>query len=204
MNNKRLTFSLLLIFWLQAGYAQEFSSRIFHKGWLVTDNKDTIRGDVKYDLETNAVQVIVGKERVNTYSSKKILYFEIYDSILKAYRQFYAIPYQIESNYKVPILFEVLYEGKTSLLVREKIVMTTDPYNQAYFNGPAATQERLSFTYYFVDTEGKMVMYNGKKNHLFEILNKNSGKVKEYIKANKLKTDEMRDIVRITAFYNSL
>lgn len=184
--------------------AQEFSSRLFHKGWLVTEDQDTVRGDVKYDMETNAVQVVVSKDKVQTYSSKKILYFEIYDSILKTYRQFYAIPYQVESNYKVPILFEVLYEGKTSLLVREKIVMTTDPYSQAYFNGPAASSEKLSFTYYFVDTEGNMQMYNGKKNHLFEILSKNSIQVKEYVKVNKLKTDEMRDIVRITAFYNSL
>ncbi|SMD32029.1 hypothetical protein SAMN04488029_0367 [Reichenbachiella faecimaris] len=184
--------------------AQEFSSRLFHKGWLVTEDQDTIRGDVKYDMETNAVQVVIGNQKINTYSSKKILYFEIYDNLLKTYRQFYAIPYQIESNYKVPILFEVLYEGKTSLLVREKIVMTTDPYSQAYFNGPSATSEKLAFTYYFVDTQGNMTLYNGKKNHLFEILNENSNQVKEYIKENKLKTDEMRDIVRITAFYNSL
>ena len=187
-----------------ASYAQDFSSRMFHKGWLVTEDQDTLRGDVKYDMETNAVQVIVGNEKVKTFSSKKILFFEIYDNLLKTYRQFYSIPYQIETNYKVPVLFEVLYEGKTSLLVREKIVMTTDPYSQAYFNGPAATSERLSFTYYFVDTSGNMEMYNGRKNHLFEILDENSNQVKEYVKTNKLKTDEMRDIVRITAFYNSL
>ncbi len=82
--------------------------------------------------------------------------------------------------------------------------MTTDPYSQAYFNGTTATSEKLSFTYYFVDTQGNMEMYNGKKNHLFEILEENSDQVKVYVKDNKLKTDEMRDIVRITAFYNSL
>lgn len=203
MVKKVFTLFILTILVLPAA-AQEFSSRLFHKGWLVTEDQDTVRGDVKYDMETNAVQVVVDNEKVNTYSSKKILYFEIFDNLLKTYRQFYAIPYQVESNYKVPILFEVLYEGKTSLLVRERIVMTSDPYSQAYFNGPAATSEKLSFTYYFVDTQGNMTMYNGKKNHLFEILSENSAQVKEYVKENRLKTDEMRDIVRITAFYNSL
>ncbi|WP_420580985.1 hypothetical protein [Reichenbachiella sp.] len=177
---------------------------MFHKGWLVTEDQDTVKGDVKYDMETNAVQVVVENEKVKTFSSKKILYFEIYDNVLKTYRQFYSIPYQVESNYKIPIIFEVLYEGQTSLLVREKIVMTTDPYSQAYFNGPAGSSEKLSFTYYFVDTKGNMKMYKGKKNHLFEILDKNTDQVREYVKVNKLKTDEMRDIVRITAFYNSL
>jgi len=183
---------------------QEFSSRTFHKGWLVSTDQDTVRGDVKYDMAANSVQVLLKKSKVNTYSSKKILFFEIYDELLKSYRQFYSIPYRVHSNYKVPILFEVLYEGPTSLLVREKIVVATDPYSQSYFNGPSKTHERLAFTYYFVDTKGNMTLYNGKKNHLFEILHKNSGKVKDYIKSNKLKTDEMRDLVRITAFYNSL
>jgi len=196
-------FYVLIALGLQ-GYAQEFSTRMFHKGWLVTEDQDTVRGEVKYDLETNAVQIVKPGGKVSSFSSKKILYFEIYDNLLKTYRQFYSIPYQVESNYKIPILFEVLYEGKTSLLVREKIIMTTDPYSQAYFNGPSATSEKLSFTYYFVDTQGNMQMYNGKKNHLFEILDENSNQVKKYVKDNKLKTDEMRDIVRITAFYNSL
>lgn len=199
---KKVSIFFVLIALVLPSTAQEFSSRMFHKGWLVTEDQDTVRGDVKYDMETNAVQVVVENEKVKTFSSKKILYFEIYDNILKTYRQFYAIPYQVESNYKVPVLFEVLYEGKTSLLVREKIVMTSDPYSQSYFNGPTASSEKLSFTYFFVDTQGNMEMYNGKKNHLFEILNSNQ--VREYVKVNKLKTDEMRDIVRITAFYNSL
>lgn len=202
MVKKCLTLLLFITLALPS-VAQEFSSRLFHKGWLVTEDQDTVRGDVKYDMETNAVQVVVENEKIKTFSSKKILYFEIYDNLLKSYRQFYSIPYQVESNYKVPILFEVLYEGKTSLLVREKIVMTTDPYSQAYFNGPAATSEKLAFTYFFVDTQGNMTQYNGKKNHLYEILDENE-MVKEYVKENRLKTDEMRDIVRITAFYNSL
>ncbi|UXX78764.1 hypothetical protein N7E81_15505 [Reichenbachiella carrageenanivorans] len=203
MVKKIFTFCLFLALGLSA-YAQEFSSRMFHKGWLVTEDQDTLRGNIKYDMESNTVQVIAQIEKVNTFSSKKILYFEIYDTILKTYRQFYSIPYQVEANYKTPILFEVLYEGKTSLLARERIVLTTDPYSQAYFNGPASTSEKLVFTYYFVEIDGKMTMYNGKKNHLFEILYKNADKVKAYVRDNRLKTDEMRDIVRITAFYNSL
>ncbi|MEP2023457.1 MAG: hypothetical protein ABJH98_09425 [Reichenbachiella sp.] len=203
MAKKVFAFYLFVLLGLPT-MAQEFSSRMFHKGWLVTEDQDTVRGDLKYDMETNAVQIVIEKEKINTYSSKKILFFEIYDNILKTYRQFYAIPYQVESNYKIPILFEVLYEGKTSLLVREKIVMSSDPYNQSYFYGPSSTSEKLAFSYYFVDTQGNMTLYNGKKNHLFEILNENSDQVKKYVKSNKLKTDNMRDIVRITAFYNSL
>ena len=197
-----LLFPFLMISTL--GWSQEFSSRTFHKGWLVTDENDTISGTLKYDMDANAVQVVVGEKRIKTYSSKDILYFEIYDGVLKSYRQFYAIPYAIRSNYKAPIIFEVLYEGPLSLLVREKIIITTDPYSQSYYNSPSVSRESLSFTYYFVDTKGKMTLFSGKKAHLYEIMFKKAEKVKTYIKTNKLDADEMRDLVRITAFYNSL
>lgn len=185
--------------------AQEFPSRIWHQGWLVTENRDTVRGSVKYDMETNTVQVAIGSEKVNTYNSKKIMYFEIFDESLNNYRQFYSIPYQVSSNYKVPILFEVLYEGPMTLLVQEKIVLETDPYNQSYYNpAPNVSRERLAYTYYFVDKKGKIIPFSGKKSELLEILYKNNDLVKKYIKDNRLKPDRMRDLVRITAFYNSL
>jgi len=184
---------------------QDFSSRIWHDGWLVTADKDTVRGSVKYDMEANTVQVLVRSEKVNTYSSKKIMFFEIFDTTLNSYRQFYSIPYQISSNYKAPILFEVLYEGPMTLLVTEKIVLENDPYSQSYYNsGPGFTRERLAYSYFFVDRKGKMTAYTGKKNEIYGVLYKNSDKLKKFIKDNKLKTDKMRDLVRITAFYNSL
>lgn len=203
MVKKILLLSLILCA-SHLGLAQEFSSRAFHKGWLVTDKNDTIQGDIKYDMDANAVQVLIDDTKIKTFSSKDILFFEIYDSILKSYRQFYCIPFAVRTNYKVPIIFEVLYEGPMSLLAREKIVMTTDPYSNSYFGSPSVSRESLAFKYYFVNTKGKMTLYNGKKAHLYEILYENTDKVKTYIKTNKLKIGEMRDLVRITAFYNSL
>jgi hypothetical protein len=201
---KRALLIFLLFTSCFTGWSQEFSSRTFHKGWLVSDDYDTVRGSIKYDMEANAVQIIKSDEKVKTLSSKDILYFEIYDENLKSFRQFYSIPYAVTANYRVPILFEVLYEGPLTLLVRERIVMASDPYSQNYYNGPSPSKEMLDFTYYFVDKKGKMTLYNGKKAHLFEIMYKNADKVKSYIKTNKLKVDEMRDLVRISAFYNSL
>ena len=185
--------------------AQDFPSRVLHEGYLVTNDMDTVRGLVKYDMETNVVQVYINRDQVKTFSSKKILYFEIFDKSVKNYRQFYSLPHQVNINYRAQALFEVLYEGPLTLLGQEKIVVVTDPYSQAYYNGPSATREKLEYTYFFVNQKGKMKEYNtGKSKDLLEILVKHQYKVKDFIKENKLKTDRMRDIVRITAFYNSL
>jgi hypothetical protein len=205
---KRLTSHILLliavVFFSQAK-AQEFPSRILHEGYLVTVDEDTIRGLVKYDMESDIVQVVIAQDQVKTFTSKKILYFEIYDKTLKNYRQFYSLPYQVRLDYKTQSLFEVLYEGPLTLLVKEKIVMVSDPYNQSYFSGPNISREKLAYTYFFIDQKGEMTEYtSGKKADLMVILKKNPDKIRDYIKKNHLKTDSMRDIVRITAFYNSL
>ncbi|MEQ9286488.1 MAG: hypothetical protein RIG77_06245 [Cyclobacteriaceae bacterium] len=202
-----LNYILVLFFSIQIvhAYGQEFPSRIWHEGYLVTAKEDTIRGLVKYDMDTDIVQVIVNEDQVKTYSSKKILYFEIYDKTVKNYRQFYSLPYQVKLNYKTQSLFEVLYEGPLTLLVKEKIVLVSDPYNQSYYNGPIVSREKLAYTYFFINQKGKMMEYTtGKKSDLLDIMDKNPGKIRNYIKENRLKTDKMRDIVRITAFYNSL
>lgn len=194
----------LVVFFCQAN-AQEFPSRMWHEGYLVTSKEDTIRGLLKYDMDTDIVQVLISQDQLKTFTSKKILYFEIYDKTVKNYRQFYALPFQVRVDYKTQSLFEVLYEGPLTLLVKEKIIMVSDPYNQAYFSGPSLSREKLSYSYFFINQKGEMTEYtSGKRADLMAILKKNPNKVREYIKKNKLKTDKMRDIVRITAFYNSL
>lgn len=186
-------------------WAQDFPSRMWHEGWLVTSENDTLKGRVKYNLENDIVQLLVNNGVVKTYNSKKVIYFEIYDHSIANHRQFYSIPYKVRSNYNAATFFEVLYEGELTLLVREKIVIDADPYsNSYYYTGPTPTRERLSYTYFFVDLQGNMKRYTGKKNELYDILDKNVEAIKDYVRENNLKLDKMRDLVRITAFYNSL
>ena len=203
--NRLITFVFLFIF--QISYSQDFSARMWHSGWLVTMEGDTLRGDIKYDMPNNAVQIIVEKQKqkkVFTFSSKKLMYFQIFDNNLKNYRQFYSIPYRIRRDYRAPVLFEVLYEGRLTLLLRERIVIENDPYQSYMYAGTSSTTERLVFTYYFVDRTGKIILYEGQKGEIYEIFAKHAEAVRKYVKDNKLKLDDMRDLVRVTAFYNSL
>lgn len=183
--------------------AQQFSSELWHEGFLVSTDEDTIRGMLKYDMETNVVQVIEATKVVKTYSSHKIFYFEIFDKILKSYRQFYSVPYNVNFNYSVPLLFEVLYEGPMSLLSRETIVQETVTSGSAYWGG-SYVRNRLAYTFYFLNKDGNIRFYTGKKRDLVAILSRKGSQVKSFIKKNRLRTDEPGDLIRITAFYNSL
>jgi hypothetical protein len=197
--------SLLIVFFTLTTIclsAQDFSSDLWHEGMVVSSDRDTIRGLVKYDMVSNTV-LVSRNNVVQTFSSYKLFYAEINDQLLGNFRQFYSVPYALKYDYDAPILFELLYEGPFSLLAREAIVKQTSSANSAYYGMPVV-QNVLLQSYYFLDKKGHIDYYSGKKADLLSIMRKHETQVKQFIKSNKLQVSDVRDLVRITAFYNSL
>jgi hypothetical protein len=183
---------------------QDFPSDLMHEGKAILVNGDTLKGKIKYDFENDLIQIVLSGT-IQTFSARKILYFTIYDASVEMYRTFYAIPYEVQPNYEIPLIFEVLYEGELSLLARELIVTETVPqYSYAYRSSMNMTRTRLSYEFYYLDQKGNFVKYNLKKQELYALMRKKEPQIKSYIKKNKLKTDSRRDLVRITAYYNAL
>ncbi len=200
--------TILFMIWIPLQIqAQDFPSEMWHEGKVVLLSKDTIKGKIKYDLVNDLIQVEANNV-LKTYSARKILFFEIFDVTINSYRQFYSLPYNVQPNYKVPLLFEVLYAGRLSLLCREEIVTeTAQPYNYSpYYYSPSysGTRTKLAYKYYFMDEKGKIILYSLKKRDLLSFFPKKRREVEQYIKKNHLKHDNMRDLVRLTAYYNAL
>ena len=120
------------------------------------------------------------------------------------YRQFYSIPYNVNFDYKIPVFFEVVYEGKLSLLRREQIVVRSVNTSAAYWGGGSVRQNVIEYSYFFLDDKGKITFFNGKKKDLLRFMSKKQNEVRQFIKQNRLETDRSSDLVRITAFYNSI
>lgn len=202
----RFWLPLLMVIFAQGIQAQNFPSESWHEGKLTLLSGEEIKGKLKYNIEGDLVQVNVDNT-IQTYSARKILFFEIYDEVTARYRQFYALPYDIRPSYSVPMLFEVLYENTVTLLCRETIVQENVPqysYYSYYYPNTYSSRYRLDYQYYFLDREGGIVDYNLKKDDLYEILSQKTAALEKYIKENRLKHDRQRDLVRITAYYNSL
>ncbi|MDN5211134.1 hypothetical protein QQ020_03705 [Fulvivirgaceae bacterium BMA12] len=200
---KNLILMLLAVWLVDMLQAQSFPSDIWHEGKLITIDEDTVRGKIKYDLDNDLIQ-IESQKSIYTYGSRKILYFEIFDEYFEDYRYFYAIPYETSNNYKVPILFEVLYEGQLTLLCREYISTETIPQFNSYSGRNLYSTFKLSYNYYFISKDGNITQYYLKKKDLLTIMKKRSTEVKQFMKNNNLKFDKRGDLVRITAYYNSL
>jgi hypothetical protein len=194
--------ALILFFFLSfAVVAQQFPSDLWHEGKIILLEGDTLKGNVKYDLQQDLVQYGVADQRTTAFSARKVLFFEIFDTSVRKYRQFFALPFTTTSGYRAPVFFELLEEGKMTLLSRESVEYRT--YSSPYYMG-SYSRLVLVYKYYFLDEKGNIAEFTGNKNDLLNLMNKKSEEVEKYIKANKLRFDDKYDFAKIVAYYNSL
>lgn len=184
--------------------AQRFPSQVWHDGKLVLLEGDTLRGQVMYNQETDLIQYSTNNQKtIQTFTARKLLFFEIFDETRSNYRQFYALPYNLTGGYKAPIIFELIHEGsELTLLSREAI--ENKVISSPYSNTAAYTRTELVYTYYFLNSEGDITKFNGKKKDLIWIMKAKSDQIKKYMKAENIRVDRRSDLVRAVAYYNAL
>src|SRR5215204_5927271 len=86
-----------------AAQGQEFAFEFWHEGKLVTEESDTLKGAIMYNLQTDLLQLKRG-ERLETLTARKVVFFEIFDVTIKQYRVFYSLPFSATgTQYKAPI-----------------------------------------------------------------------------------------------------
>ncbi|HEX6227270.1 MAG TPA: hypothetical protein VFZ52_22795 [Chryseolinea sp.] len=198
---KLLSAGTMLLMLALPSVAQQFPSDLWHEGKIVLLEGDTLKGNVKYDLQQDLVQYGIADQRTTAFSARKVLFFEIYDNSVRKYRQFFALPFTTTAGYRAPVFFELLEEGKMTLLSRESVEYRT--YSSPYYMG-SYSRLVLVYKYYFLDEKGNILEFTGNKNDLLNLMNKKSDEVEKYIKANKLRYDDKYDFAKIVAYYNSL
>ena len=183
-------------------YAQ-FPSELWHQGSIVLVNNDTIRGNIKYDLDRDIIQ-INNEQGVQAFTAKKVLCFTFLDETSASYRQFYALPFQISPEYKSRVFFEVLLEGKMTLIARELIVVETLNYGNPFSSGSFYSQKVMMYRYYFLDDKGIIVRFYNNKKELYQIFKQKESQMRQYIKRNKFRFEDKSEMIRLTQYYNSL
>lgn len=208
---KVLTVIITLLVFGQLAQAQDFPSQVWHQGKIFLGTGEMLTGKVKYDLEANVVQL--QRENIETFSATTVDRFEIFDEFYGGIRRFYSLPYAVNTDYQVPIFFELLVQGdEMTLLCREYI--TTDArgmgrgmYHPMYMNPmygmPMMNASRLAFDFYFLEDSG-IKKYSQKRKELLELMDDKSDEVKLFIRKNRLSHDKRGDLLRITAYYNQL
>ena len=180
---------------------QQWPFELWHEGKIVLESGDTLRGLVKYDFMQDLVQYNLNDKKTEAFSARKVLYFEIFDNSVRKYRQIFALPFTNSSGYRAPVFFELLEEGKMTLLSREILEYRTN--TSPYYLGSFSRQVLVN-KYFFLDEKGNITEFTGNKSDLLNLMGKKSDDVEKYIKTNKLKYDDKYDFARIVAYYNSI
>lgn len=200
----RLAFIISISFFLISSarvHAQEFAFELWHDGKVVLENGDTLIGNVKYDMQTDLVQVQVG-DRLETYSARKLLFLEIFDKTVKRYRRMYSLPYKTSGEYKAPVIFELLEEGKITLLCREALEYRT--YSSSFYYYSNYTRLIIVYRYFLLKEDGNIIEFIGKRGDWLDLMKDRKDEVQKYAKSNRLDFEDKYDLSRIIAYYNSL
>jgi hypothetical protein len=181
-------------------HAQKWAFELWHDGKIVLESGDTLKGLVKYDMQQDLVQYNNKSGSVEVYTARKVLFVEIFDTTINQYRQFFSLPYSATGNYRAPVFFELLSEGKLTLLTRESLEYRT--YSSPYYFG-SYTRLVLVYKYYILQEKGVITEFIGKKVDLFNLMGKRAPEVEDYMRANKLKIEDRDDFAKIVTYYNS-
>lgn len=194
-----LFFSLLAI----SVSAQQFAFELWHEGKLILDSGDTLRGNIKYDLQSDLIQYQSRENaKLESYTARKVLFFEIFDGTVKRYRTFYSLPYSQGGQYKAPVFFELLEEGKLTVLCREVLEYRTTSSSFYYYG--TYTRLVLINKYFLLRENGNIEEYRGRKNDWYELMRGKEDEVQKYVKANRLDLDEKYELASAINYYNSL
>ncbi len=199
MKLRFLLFVLLLPVWVQA---QQWPFQLWHDGKIVLLEGDTLKGMIKYDLQQDIVQYNVAEgKKIETYTARKVLFFEIFDTSVHKYRQFFALPFSAIGTYSAPIFFELLEEGKITVLCREALEYRT--YGSPYYYGGSYSRQVLVNRFFFMNEKGKIEPFTGGKRALLDLMGAHADDVEKYMKSNHLNYDEKYQLARIVEYYNS-
>ncbi len=207
---KKLFF--LFLFGSYISYSQQFPSDFWHEGLLVNSEGDTLKGSLKYDFESQSIQLDDGQV-IKAINVNNLFYFEIYDESIKDFRQFYSLMYQVGYSYNIPVLFEMMIEGKLSLMLREKIVAeSTNSFFPSYyayglmpsFSNNYGYVNRVKYDYFFLTEDGNILKFSGKKKDLYNVMNDKEDEIKKYMSDNRLNLKKMKDLARVVSYYNRI
>ncbi|MEC7259924.1 MAG: hypothetical protein VXU52_00290, partial [Bacteroidota bacterium] len=153
-------------------------------------------------------------QTLKAYNVNNLFFFEIYDETIKDYRQFYSLMYDVSYNYSVPVLFEIVIEGKLSLLLRERIVAesVSNNYFPSYysysmlprFQNNYSYVNKVKYDYFLLQNNGQITKFSGKKRDLLGIMKDKDDMIKAYFTKNRLNLKKMSHLAKIINYYNAI
>lgn len=195
---------LIILFCLTIGVynasGQNLPSDYWHPGAVVFINGDSVSGKVKYDFDQNIVQLSYD-DRIYSYTPQKVdrFYFlDITRDSIQRYVKTYA--FYKNDNYKIPLFFEVLVEGKRPLLRRESVVIRSTPGMMV--QGFSNAYRMVDYDYYYQKGD-EVLDVPSRRKKLAKTFGNEWKNMYDYIKEHKIRTSSDKDLARLYNYYNA-
>jgi hypothetical protein len=188
------------LFVTSTALSQTDPSKVWHKGSLVFEKGDTLRGMIKYDLRQDLVLV---DDEKNLFTPGKVVYFELFDKKARQLRLFYSLPYREGEDSKLGF-FELLAEGRITALCKESFELRNYHIPITQKNTTRLTERRvLLHTFFVLKNTGHVERLYG-KDDLIKLMGGDGELIEKYITTSNLDVQKKKDIAQIVNYYNSL
>ena len=210
--------SFLFTLYLPA-MAQRVDIQEWPKGRIVLTSGDTLHGPITYHRTEDIIRVSLPDGSIQAFAPVNVSSFTVTDERSRIWQTFK--PYLWNrgndySDYKAPAFFELLTEGRYTLVKRE--ILTTrsqnygpmyagynryyDPYGYGY--GNMRQQTVVQDLFYINNPKGDIIALRNPKRDLDDLFGSKAREMKEFVKRNNLEYDNARDLARIVSHFNGL
>ncbi len=200
-------FYLLFSLFSHQIYGQNFSKEYWHKGEAYLFNEENIKGSIRYDLDQNNITVRTSDNKLRSYNASQVEQFWIQDELQKRVRYFYALPQVVKDDYRVLYFFELLTEGKITLLCRENFVVRQAGYYSPYMwggwvnGGSYVVQED---DYFLLDNEGNVVDVEESREAIMDLFGEKKEVMELYLLDHDNKLRNRDDLLKTIRYYNEV
>lgn len=171
------------------------------KGEVKMANGDVFTDvDLKYDLVGDILLFKNKKEEPLEFVQPVKEFSIIYSNKGEVENITYRNGYPAHEGLSEQNFYKVIADGKTSLLKKETKVVR----NETSYNSATITKKLFSNEVYYIYKDGKFTRVKKDQKSLLVALKGQEGKLKEFIKSNKLSLKEDKDLAKLISYYNSL
>ncbi|MBD1396973.1 hypothetical protein H9Q13_07335 [Pontibacter sp. JH31] len=216
-NSRFLLVLVVLLGWPLLTYGQfrdSFETQEWHFGKVVLATGVSLSGQVVYHPAKEVVQVSSDDGAISSFSPVNVSYFVVNDIYTGKPQLFRSIFWNLgkqDTDFKKPVFFEQLNDGRLVLIKRQTGVVAKptdnqirDPYQEALYPHTRGTSESIQEAYYALLPNGEIVPLRKKKRDLLQLFGEKSDQVKQFAKSNKLDYNNPNQLVTIVNYFNSL
>jgi hypothetical protein len=201
---------------------QDLDVQEWRQGKVILTNGDTLSGAVVYHLKGEMLQVKQADGTTKTYSPVNVAGFTVFNEQKSRFQTFRSYLWSRRadySNYKTPAFFEVVAEGKYTLIKREALaVRNQDPVPQyaaagRYYEPYPVDNARCNGLnsqvvavkqFYVLTPEQEIVALRNPRKDLPDLFRDKAGLMDQFMKTRNLSYRNSTDLIPMIRHFNKL